>query len=206
MYKELNLNYKKALLTTLMSFSLISSCFAADRFEIDNDHSSVAFAVKHLVLSNAKGNFKNFNGIITYDPKDITKSSVNVSIKVDSIDTDNEKRDEHLKTAEFFDAAKYPEITFVSKQIKKAKGNNNYICIGNLTMHGVTKQISLPFQITGLIKGMKGESRLGANAAITLNRKDFGLNWNKTMDNGGLVIGEQVKVSLEVEAIAAVQK
>ena len=126
---------------------------------------------------------------------------MNAKIKADSIDTDNEKRDEHLKTPEFLDTAKYPEITFISKQIKKAKGNNNYICIGNLTMHGVTKEIALPFQITGLIKGMKGESRLGANANIILNRKDFGLNWNKAMDNGGLVIGEQVKVSLEIEAV-----
>ena len=192
---------KKTLLTLLMSFSIIRNCFAADKFQIDQDHSSINFSVKHLVISNTKGNFKNFNGIINYDAKDITKSSVNAKIKADSIDTDNEKRDEHLKTPEFLDTAKYPEITFISKQIKKAKGNNNYICIGNLTMHGVTKEIALPFQITGLIKGMKGESRLGANANIILNRKDFGLNWNKAMDNGGLVIGEQVKVSLEIEAV-----
>ena len=192
---------KKTLQTLLMSFSIIRNCFAADKFQIDQDHSSINFSVKHLVISNTKGNFKNFNGIINYDAKDITKSSVNAKIKADSIDTDNEKRDEHLKTPEFLDTAKYPEITFISKQIKKAKGNNNYICIGNLTMHGVTKEIALPFQITGLIKGMKGESRLGANANIILNRKDFGLNWNKAMDNGGLVIGEQVKVSLEIEAV-----
>jgi polyisoprenoid-binding protein YceI len=192
---------KKTLLTLLMSFSIIGNCFAADKFQIDQDHSSINFSVKHLVISNTKGNFKNFDGIINYDAKDITKSSVNAKIKADSIDTDNEKRDEHLKTPEFLDTTKYPEITFISKQIKKAKGNNNYICIGNLTMHGVTKEIALPFQITGLIKGMKGESRLGANANIILNRKDFGLNWNKAMDNGGLVIGEQVKVSLEIEAV-----
>jgi len=192
---------KKTLLTLLMNFSIIGNCFSADKFQIDQDHSSINFSVKHLVISNTKGNFKNFDGIINYEAKDITKSSVNAKIKADSIDTDNEKRDEHLKTLEFLDTNKYPEITFISKQIKKTKGNNNYICIGNLTMHGITKEIALPFQITGLIKGMKGESRLGANANIILNRKDFGLNWNKAMDNGGLVIGEQVKVSLEIEAI-----
>ena len=115
---------KKTLLTLLMSFSIIRNCFAADKFQIDQDHSSINFSVKHLVISNTKGNFKNFNGIINYDAKDITKSSVNAKIKADSIDTDNEKRDEHLKTPEFLDTAKYPEITFISKQIKKAKFNS----------------------------------------------------------------------------------
>ena len=135
----------------------VSSVVAADTYVIDPAHSSIDFSVRHLGLSSVKGNFKDFSGTIMYDPQDLAKCSVSVTIKTASINTDNEMRDNHLRSADFFDAAKCPEITFVSEKISKQK--DGYVALGTLTMHAVSKKIELPFTLTGPVKGMQGEMR-----------------------------------------------
>jgi polyisoprenoid-binding protein YceI len=190
---------KKILTSFLLISSLVTSAFAADKYEIDPAHSAVSFSVKHLVITNAKGNFKDFSGVIIYDDKKIENSTVDVKIKTASINTENEQRDTHLKGADFFDAAKYPEITFKSKQVKKQ--GKGYVCIGTLSMHGVSKEITIPFNVNGVVKDPWGGTRIGTQAVTALNRKDYGLTWNKTLDNGGLAVGEDVNISLDVEAI-----
>ena len=179
------------------------TAIAADNYAIDVAHSSVGFSVRHLGLSKVKGNFTEFSGAISYDPQDVTKSAVKVTIKTPSINTDNESRDDHLRGADFFDTAKYTEITFISEKITKQK--EGLVAQGTLTMHGVGKKIELPFTLAGPAKGMQGEMRLAAEAQITLNRQDYGVSWNKTLDAGGVVVGNDVAVEISVEAVQSVE-
>lgn len=191
--------YKKIFTTVVANLILVSAALTADTYPIDVSHSSVAFSVKHLVISNVKGNFKEFAGTILYNEANITQSSVNVTIKTASINTDNEKRDAHLRSADFFDAAKYPEITFKSKRVMKDK--NGFVAVGDLTMRGVSREISLPFEIVGKVKGPMGKTRIGVQANLKLNRQDYGLSWSKYMDNGGLVAGNDINIELNVEGV-----
>jgi polyisoprenoid-binding protein YceI len=170
----------------------------AQTFKIDPVHSSVGFSIRHLV-SNVKGRFTDFSGTIVYDSKKTENSSVNVTIKTTSIDTDNENRDNHLRSPDFFDAEKNPEITFQSsKVVKKGK---KFLVQGTLNLHGVEKSVSFPCQILGTMKDPKGNARAGFEAELSLNRKDFGITWNRTLDQGGLMLGEEVKIMLAVEAL-----
>lgn len=173
--------------------------FGADPFVIDPVHTNIGFSVRHLVINNVKGKFTDFSGTILYDEKDIAKSSVNVTIKATSINTGNDSRDNDLRGVGFLDAAKFPEITFQSQRIEKR--SDGYVAVGKLTLHGVTKEFALPFSITGKIKDPWGNIRLGVESALTLDRRDFDLNYSKTLDNGGLVVGNDVKIELAVEAV-----
>jgi polyisoprenoid-binding protein YceI len=172
--------------------------FAADSYKIDFAHSSIEFSVKHMMVSNVKGSFDKFDGTITYDPDNIANSSVQFSIDAASVNTKNEKRDEHLRSADFFDAANHPEITFKSEKISK-KGDG-YVATGTLVMHGVSKKIDLPFVLNGPVQNPWGQTVVGVEINYQINRKDFGLEWNKTMDNGGLVVGDDVKIEINLEA------
>jgi polyisoprenoid-binding protein YceI len=174
---------------------------AADTFTIDPAHSSIGFVARHMVVTNVRGAFNDFAGTILYDDKDITKSSVEVSIKTATIDTKEPKRDEHLRSPDFFDAAKYPDITFKSKRIEKTA--DGYVAIGDLTMRGVTKEIKVPFTIAGMVTDPYGNTRMGLSANAELNRQDYGVSWNKKLDTGGLVVGDDVKIEIEVEAVKA---
>ena len=174
---------------------------AADTFNIDKTHSSILFAVKHMVISKVKGAFDEYSGTIQYDEADITESSVEVTIKTASIDTRDEKRDGHLKNSDFFDAEKYPEITFKSKRIEKSK--DGFVAVGDFTMRGVTKEITIPFEITGVITDPWGNTRMGVSAELKLNRQDYGVSWSQKMDAGGLVVGDDVEIEIEVEAVKA---
>jgi len=186
----------------LAGFSaVVASAPAAEKYELDLTHSYVGFQVKHLMVSNVKGYFKDYSGTITYDPKDISKSSIDVTIKAASIDTNQAKRDEHLRGPDFFDAQKYPDITFKSKKIE-IKGDG-YVATGALTMKGVSKDIELPFTLTGPVKGPGGKNKIGAEASGTINRQDYGVSWNKTLDGGGVVVSDAVKLSIDVQADAA---
>ena len=169
-------------------------------YEADLPHSSIAFKISHMVVSKVKGHFNDFSVTIKEDPEDITKSSVAVVIKTASIDTGNERRDNHLRSADFFDAEKYPEITFHSNRIEK-KGDK-YVAEGTLNMHGVSKEITIPFEITGKIKDPWGNTRAGIEASTKLDRKDYGLNWNKTLDKGGLMVGNEVKIEILLEVVS----
>jgi polyisoprenoid-binding protein YceI len=174
----------------------------AQTFEIDPVHSSVGFSIRHIV-SNVKGRFTDFSGTVTYDSLKIENSSVNVAIKTASIDTDNEKRDGHLRSPDFFEAEKYPEINF--KSTKVVKDGEKHILHGTLSMHGVSKDIFFPFEILGIAPGQNG-ARAGFEAELGLNRKDYGILWNRTLDQGGLLLGEQVKIMLALETVEKKQE
>ena len=197
--------FQRILLSTaLIGLMFFGSSFAVDKYEIDQAHSYVGFSVRHMVISNVKGNFTDFSGTIMYDESDISKSSANVKIKIASIDTDNENRDEHLRGKDFFDAEKYPEMIFESFRLEK-KGND-YIMHGYLTMHGIKNEIAVPFEILGSAIGFKGEERIGFEGSAKVNRKNFGIAFNALMETGGLVVGDEVKIDLQIEAVKVMAK
>lgn len=166
---------------------------------IDNAHSLIGFSVRHLTISDVHGRFNDFTGTIHYNEKDISKSSVEFSAKAASINTDIKGRDDHLRSADFFDVEKYPEITFKSSRIESQ--GQQYLMVGQFTMHGVTKEISFPFQLTSLIKDQRGKMRFGVRAELTINRQDYGVSWSKTLDSGGLAVSNEVKIELNFEAV-----
>lgn len=177
--------------------ALCGSALAADEYKIDPVNSNVGFAVKHMVVNTVHGRFVDYSGTIIYDDKDITRSTVNVTIKSASINTDNAQRDGHLKSPDFLDAQKFPEITFQSKSIeKKADG---FVAHGVLTIRGVSKNVDLAFKLSGPVSAM-GSQILGAEASLTINRQDYGVSWSKSLDSGGLVVSNDVKIDLNVEA------
>lgn len=169
-------------------------------YSIDPAHSSINFSIRHLLINNVRGRFDDYTGTITYNPDDITKSSVEFAAKVASIDTDIAKRDEHLRTADFFDVEKYPEMTFKSTRIER-KGKDSFIAHGDFTLHGVSKQVAIPFEIFGAVKDPWGGTRMGVEAATTINRQDYGVNFNQPMAEGGLMIANEVRIELVLEAV-----
>ncbi len=191
--------YKKVSTVFIFGLFFVSAVLGADTYQIDLTHSSVAFSVRHLVINKVKGNYKQFSGTIIYDETDVAKSSVTVTIKTVSINTQDEGRDNHLRGADFFDVENHPEMGFKSKQISK-KGDG-FVAVGDFTMRGVTKEISVPFEIVGKITDPWGKTRIGIEASLTLNRQDYGVSWSNAMDNGGLVVGNEIKIELNVEAV-----
>jgi polyisoprenoid-binding protein YceI len=187
-------------LITVLLLSLPLSAFAAT-WTLDPDHSTAQFKVRHLMISNVKGTFEKIQGQLILDDKDITKSRVDVIIDTASVNTNIKKRDDHLRSAEFFDVAKFPAMTFVSTKVEQ-DGPGKLKVTGNLTIKGVTKAVVLNVEgLTAEIKDPWGNARRGASATTTVNRKDFGVNWNKTMDNGGAVVAEEVAIQLEAEFV-----
>lgn len=176
-----------------------NAALAADKYDLDLSHSQVGFAVKHMVISTVKGKFNDYSGFVMYDDKDITKSSVEFTVKVASIDTDNEKRDNHLKSPDFFEAEKFPTITFKSKKITK-KGDLLSV-VGDLTVRDVTKEVEVPFVFNGQIKDNWGNTRIGADATFKINRQDYGVKWSQKLDTGGLVVSDDVTLEIHIEAI-----
>lgn len=180
-----------------------SSVSGADYYEIDPAHSSITFSIKHLV-GRVTGRFLTFSGSIVADSLNVGKSTVSARIAVDSIDTDNQRRDTHLRSPDFFDTAKYPEIVFESKSVERqppGKAGTWLLVKGTLTMHGVAKDVSLPVEVTGMGKDPWGGTRAGFESSLVLSRKDFGISWNQTLDQGGLVLGNEVSVNLAIEAV-----
>jgi polyisoprenoid-binding protein YceI len=173
------------------------SAFAADEYKIDPGHSSVGFNVKHMMVSTVHGRFNDFSGQIIYDDKDISKSSVKVAIKTASVNTDNTARDNDLRGANFLDVEKFPEITFQSKSVEK-KGDG-YVAHGTLTIHGVAKDVDLPFTLNGPLATPRGKV-MGADAGLSINRMDYGVSWSRSLDGGGMVVSNDVKIELNVEA------
>lgn len=174
---------------------------AAGTWTIDTDHSSVGFTVRHMMVSNVKGSFGSFSGSVEVDEKDIAGSRISVTIDTASINTGVAKRDEHLRSADFFDTAGYPTITYVSKKVEKI-GTDRLKVYGDLTMRGITRPVVLDVEgPTKTFKDPWGKSRRGASATATINRKDFGLTWNKAIEAGGVLVGEEVKIMLEMEFI-----
>lgn len=187
--------------TTQVKFAPIP----AGEYRIDQAHSVLSFAIKHNEIALVRGRFREFSGKINYNDKDVTKSTVEVTAKVESINTGVDRRDAHLRTADFFDAAQYPELTFKTARVEK-KSNNRYVLHGDLTLRGITKPVAIPFTVTGAIKDGQGNTRFGVAGQTTINRRDFGFTWGKTMANGGLDVGNEVMIDLQLEAVKPAPK
>ncbi len=167
---------------------------------IDTAHSRLTFGIKHMTVSTVRGAFGNFSGKVEVNNDDPTTASIQVTIDVASVNTLEPKRDEHLRSADFFDVAKYPTMTFRSKKVEKAGGGLRIT--GDLTLRGVTKEVVLTVdELAAPITDPWGATRVGAHATAKLNRKDFGMTWSKVMDNGGLVVGDEVSVAIDLELV-----
>jgi polyisoprenoid-binding protein YceI len=174
---------------------------APPQWAFDPQHSSAQFAVKHLMISTVRGEFHGVNGIVNWDDKDITKSTVDVSIDATTVDTREPDRDKDLKSTNFFDVGKYPTMTFKSKKIERA-GAGKLKVTGDLTIRGVTKEVTLDVEgPTPPIKDPWGKTRTALNATATINRQDFGVKWNHTMDGGGVVVSDTVNITIDAELV-----
>ena len=171
------------------------------KWKEDATHSSIGFSIRHLLVSNVKGQFNDYSVSILSDEPDFSDAKVTVKIKVQSISTDNIQRDEHLRSADFFEAAKFPEIIFESKKIEKT-GNSTFKITGDFTMKDVTKTITLNGELNGILeKDPWGNTRAGLTLTGEVNRFDYGLNWNAAIEAGGFVVSETVKLNIELEII-----
>lgn len=183
-------------LKTIILAMLSTGSLFAGVYKIDIEHSDVAFKVRHMMVSNVKGHFNKFSGTFEYDEKTKILKSLDGTVDINSINTQNEKRDEHLRSADFFDAVKFPSMTL---NVERVKGNTAYT---KLTMHGITKNVKMKLVTSGIVvKDPWGNSRTGLSLYGELNRNDFGLNWNQMIEAGGFIVGETIKISLEAEGI-----
>jgi polyisoprenoid-binding protein YceI len=173
---------------------------ATRTYTIDKSHSEAVFQVRHLVTK-VRGRFSDFEGTIQVNDASPELSSVNFTIQAASIDTNEKDRDTHLRSADFFEIEKHPTITFRSKRVIK-KSNESYDVVGDLAIRGVTKEIALPVTHLGTVKDPWGNEKIGFEAETTLNRKDFGLMWNAALETGGFLVGDEVKVTLSIQAFA----
>jgi len=168
---------------------------------LDGAHSSAAFSVRHMMIANVRGEFREISGTLQLDERNISNSSVNVTIKTASVQTNDPKRDEHLKSADFFDVGKHPEITFHSTKWEQ-RGEDELLVRGDLTLNGVTKEVVLKAEgPTEEVKDPWGNSRIGFSAKTKINRKDFGLGWNVALETGGILVGEDVTITLETQFV-----
>jgi polyisoprenoid-binding protein YceI len=174
----------------------------AQAYNVDLVHSSVGFSVRHMVVAKTRGHFDKWSATLLLDDEDLTRSSVEVHIDAASINTKETARDNHLRSADFFDVAKFPELTFKSRRVEQA-GTNQYRIIGDLTIHGVSKEVTLDAEFNGREKSPWGDVRVGFSAGTTINRTDWGLGWNKALETGGLLVGEKVEINIELEAAVA---
>lgn len=172
---------------------------ATNRWDIDVGHSAVHFWVRHMVISKVHGRFARWSGAIELDPQDLSRSSVEVKIDAASIDTQVADRDAHLRSPDFLDVAKYPELTFRSRRVEK--GGPGLRITGDLTLHGVTREVTLEAEFAGTGKDPWGNERAGFSAKTSLDRKDYGLMWNAALEAGGVLVGEKVEISIELEAV-----
>lgn len=192
-----------AALAGLMGVWLMAAPASAEtaRYVVDPEHSNIGFSVDHMVVSKTRGQFMDYTGFIEMDPEAKTVKTIEATIKTASITTNHQKRDTHLKSADFFDVEHYPTMTYKLKNYSKT--GDHYTAVGDLTLHGVAKEITLVGDFNGVNKDPWGNTRAGFTAEGTVNRKDFGINWNKALDNGGMIVGNDVSIKLDVECIKA---
>jgi polyisoprenoid-binding protein YceI len=189
----------KKMLASLLAIAPTLAPAAPTAWNVDPVHSQVGFAVKHLVVSTVRGEFSKYSATILLDDADVTNSTVEAIIDVNSINTKVADRDAHLKSPDFFDAAKYPEMTFKSTKVAKA-GEGKLKVTGDLTLHGVTKPVLLEVATAPEVKGMKGETRSGFSATTKISRKEFGLAWNKLIE-AGPAVGDEVTIAVDLEVV-----
>lgn len=195
----------RALSLAALSLAL-STPAAAATWQIDPSHSQVGFRVRHMMITWVQGEFTDFSGTIEYDPAAPERTSAAVTVQIASVDTDEEKRDAHLTSPDFFDAATHPTMSFRSTRVAKARGGELEL-VGDLTIRGVTKPVTL--QVEGLgqpITDAWGNYRVGATVTGTINRHDFGVSWNDTLDSGGVVVGDEVQLAIDVQLTRPVQQ
>jgi polyisoprenoid-binding protein YceI len=171
-------------------------------WNFDISHSSINFHVRHLMIAKVHGRFTKWGGTLVLDETDITKSKIDVTIETGSVDTRDEKRDAHLRSADFFDADNLPTMTYKSTSITKVADDELEVT-GDLTLRGVTKEVKLKVELNGKQKDPWGGTRIGFSAKASLNRKDYGLNWNAALEAGGVLVGEKVEINLEIQAVQA---
>lgn len=194
-------NSRPALFFTLALCVALPQILLAEPFNIDPVHSDVSFKVKHMVVSKVQGRFDKFAGNFVYDEKDPKVWKASATIETASVNTFNADRDKHLRSDAFFDCEKYPIMTFVSDKVTDVDKNKAKLH-GTLTLHGSSKPVVLDLEIGGTIKGMKGETHAGFEATTMINRRDFGVAFNKALEGGGLLVGDEVEISIHVEGIA----
>ncbi len=183
-----------------LALLLSAPAFAQFHYEIDPVHSSAQFSVKHMMVTNVRGEFNKVTGSVTFDSSNPAADHVQATIDARTVSTRDEQRDEHLRGAEFFDVAKFPMLTFQSTKVEKKNGK--YLVTGDLTMHGVTKPAVLTVDgPTAEVKDSHGSFHAGASATTTVNRKDYGLVWNKALDGGGVMVGDDVTITLDIEMV-----
>ncbi len=190
--------FRSVLVSTLFLATL--PLFAADAFNIDKTHSAAEFKIRHM-MSNVGGKFTDFAGVVNVDKANPANSSVEFTIQAASVDTASADRDKDLRSANFFDVEKFPTITFKSTKIAPSSTKDTYDVTGDLTLHGVTKRVTLPVQSFGFAKDPWGNERAGFEIVTTLNRKDYGIVWNKALDQGGYLLGDDVKVDINLETV-----
>ena len=187
----------KTIITTIVATILSSTALIAGTYNVDTSHSNVGFKVKHMMISNVIGKFDKYNGSFEYDEKTNTLEMLRGVIQVASINTANKKRDTHLKSDELFNAEKFPQIKFV---LEKTDSDYAY---GKLTMHGVTKNVKLDLENNGMVKDPWGNTRVGLELTGKLSRADYGITWNKGLELGGVVVGDTIKLDIQIEGILA---
>ena len=169
------------------------------KWVIDPDHSVAGFVVRHMMVTNVRGQFNKISGAVHFDPSNVADSSVETTVDVSGITTGIPKRDEHLLSNDFFDAAKFPNMIFRSTKVEGAAGNR-FKVFGDLTIRGITRPVTLDAEYSGPIKGTEGELSIGFSGTAKINREDFGLNWNVSLEGGGVVVGREVQIYIDVEA------
>lgn len=187
----------KRVFAGLIALMLMTATVPAAQWNIDRTHSTIGFEVSHMVISTTTGKFKDFSGTAQFDPENLAEGSVEFTVQVASVDTENEKRDGHLRSPDFFEAEKFPTMTFKSKKVISG-AENKFKLVGDLTIKDVTKEVTLDCKFKGTVKFMK-TTKAGFSASTTINRQDFGLSYNQVLDAGGLAVGNDVDIVLELE-------
>jgi len=193
----------KSLFRSVALTCLIPLLSVCAEWKIDPNHSTAGFAVRHMMVSTVHGSFSGLKGTVDYDPANLEGSKANLTIDSSTVDTRNENRDKDLRSPKFFDVEKYPTITFVSKRVV-SQGQGKFQLVGDMTMHGVTKEVT--FAVEGpmpAVKDAKGNLHSGASATAKINRKDFGLTWSGPLEGGGVTVGDEVELTVEIEMTQA---
>ncbi|MCO6162242.1 YceI family protein [Flavobacterium sp. NRK F7] len=175
---------------------------ATTKWTIDSTHSEIGFKVKHMMFTNVSGKFDSYEGVIETEENDFSTAKVSFSAAINSINTSNVDRDNHLKSGDFFDAENFPNLTFKSSSFSKVN-DHNYELTGTLTIKGTSKEVKLPVEFSGLMQDPWGNTKVGLNIEGKINRKDWGLNWNAALETGGVLVGEEVKLIIELQLVKA---
>lgn len=173
-----------------------------NRFQLDTTHSSVDFSIRHLVIAKVRGRFTKFSGTVDIDETDITRSVVSAQIEASSISTNDDKRDAHLRSPDFLDVEKFPHLSFVSTRVEQ-KGSTLLLVTGALSIHGVTREVSFEVEQLGTVNDPWGNKRIAFAAHGAIDRKDFGLQWNQVLEAGGVLVGDKIEISLDIEGVRA---